>query len=33
VEAPSGFFVLEKVGPTPAGFPRRAGVAKKRPLA
>ena len=33
VEAPSGFFVLEKVGPTPTGFPRRPGVAKKRPLA
>jgi 16S rRNA (guanine527-N7)-methyltransferase len=33
VDAPGGFFVLEKIGPTPAGFPRRAGVAKKRPLA
>ena len=25
--------VIRKPGPTPAGFPRRAGVAKKRPLA
>ena len=24
---------VRKIGPTPAGFPRRAGVAKKRPLA
>lgn len=33
-EAPaSGFLVLRKVGPTPSGFPRRAGMAKKRPLA
>jgi 16S rRNA (guanine527-N7)-methyltransferase len=24
--------VFEKVGPTPAGFPRRAGLARKRPL-
>ena len=32
-EAPSGFMVLRKVGPTPPGFPRRPGVAKKRPLA
>jgi 16S rRNA (guanine527-N7)-methyltransferase len=28
-----GIVVLRKVGPTPAGFPRRTGVAKKRPLA
>lgn len=28
-----GFFVLHKVEPTPAGFPRRPGVARKRPLA
>lgn len=28
-----GLLVLRKVGPTPAGFPRRTGVAKKRPLA
>jgi 16S rRNA (guanine527-N7)-methyltransferase len=32
-EAPPGFLVLRKLGPTPPGFPRRAGVAKKRPLA
>jgi 16S rRNA (guanine527-N7)-methyltransferase len=31
--APDGFIVLRKVGPTPEGFPRRAGLAKKRPLA
>ena len=31
-ESPPGFFVLRKTGPTPAGFPRRAGMAKKRPL-
>jgi 16S rRNA (guanine527-N7)-methyltransferase len=29
----AGFIVLRKTGPTPAGFPRRAGMAKKRPLA
>ena len=28
-----GLLVLRKPGPTPAGFPRRPGVAKKRPLA
>jgi 16S rRNA (guanine527-N7)-methyltransferase len=28
-----GFIVLRKTGPTPPGFPRRPGVAKKRPLA
>lgn len=28
-----GFFVLRKVQETPPGFPRRAGMAKKRPLA
>jgi 16S rRNA (guanine527-N7)-methyltransferase len=28
-----GLLVLRKVEPTPPGFPRRAGVAKKRPLA
>lgn len=33
VESPSGFLVLRKLGPTPPGFPRRAGVARKRPLA
>jgi 16S rRNA (guanine527-N7)-methyltransferase len=32
-EAPAGFIVVRKVAPTPAGFPRRTGVAKKRPLA
>ena len=32
-ESPPGFFVLRKAGPTPPGFPRRTGVAKKRPLA
>ena len=33
VDAPEGFLVARKVGPTPAGFPRRTGVARKRPLA
>jgi 16S rRNA (guanine527-N7)-methyltransferase len=28
-----GLLVLRKTGPTPPGFPRRTGVAKKRPLA
>lgn len=28
-----GVLVVPKVGPTPAGFPRRPGVARKRPLA
>jgi 16S rRNA (guanine527-N7)-methyltransferase len=32
-ESPPGFLVLRKVAPTPAGFPRRPGIAKKRPLA
>jgi 16S rRNA (guanine527-N7)-methyltransferase len=32
-ESPPGFLVIRKVGPTPEGFPRRTGVAKKRPLA
>jgi 16S rRNA (guanine527-N7)-methyltransferase len=27
-----GFLVLRKLTPTPAGFPRRPGVARKRPL-
>jgi 16S rRNA (guanine527-N7)-methyltransferase len=31
--AADGFFILRKTGPTPAGFPRRSGMAKKRPLA
>jgi 16S rRNA (guanine527-N7)-methyltransferase len=30
---PPGFLVLRKLGPTPPGFPRRPGAAKKRPLA
>jgi 16S rRNA (guanine527-N7)-methyltransferase len=32
-DSESGLFVLRKTVPTPAGFPRRTGVAKKRPLA
>lgn len=28
-----GLVVLRKLGPTPTGFPRRPGIAKKRPLA
>jgi 16S rRNA (guanine527-N7)-methyltransferase len=32
-EGPAGFLILRKLGPTPAGFPRRPGMAKKRPLA
>jgi 16S rRNA (guanine527-N7)-methyltransferase len=28
-----GFLVLRKIEPTPPGFPRRIGVARKRPLA
>ncbi|HSC91137.1 MAG TPA: RsmG family class I SAM-dependent methyltransferase [Gaiellaceae bacterium] len=32
VESPPGFLVLRKTGPTPPGFPRRPGMAKKRPL-
>jgi 16S rRNA (guanine527-N7)-methyltransferase len=31
-EAPPGFALLRKVGPTPPGFPRRPGIARKRPL-
>jgi 16S rRNA (guanine527-N7)-methyltransferase len=31
--APEGFVLVRKVAPTPPGFPRRVGVAKKRPLA
>ena len=30
---PPGLLVLRKLGPTPPGFPRRTGVARKRPLA
>ncbi|MGH3103433.1 MAG: 16S rRNA (guanine(527)-N(7))-methyltransferase RsmG [Gaiellaceae bacterium] len=33
LHAPPGFLVLRKLGPTPPGFPRRPGVARKRPLA
>jgi len=33
VESQPGFVVLRKLGPTPPGFPRRTGVARKRPLA
>jgi 16S rRNA (guanine527-N7)-methyltransferase len=29
----AGLIVVPKIGPTPAGFPRRPGVARKRPLA
>ena len=32
-ETSGGLAVIRKVGPTPAGFPRRPGIAKKRPLA
>jgi 16S rRNA (guanine527-N7)-methyltransferase len=32
VESPAGLLVLCKVGPTPPGFPRRPGIARKRPL-
>jgi 16S rRNA (guanine527-N7)-methyltransferase len=28
-----GLLVIPKLGPTPAGFPRRPGIARKRPLA
>ena len=31
--SPKGLFLIRKVGPTPARFPRRTGVARKRPLA
>jgi 16S rRNA (guanine527-N7)-methyltransferase len=31
--ADDGVLVIRKEGPTPAGFPRRSGIAKKRPLA
>jgi 16S rRNA (guanine527-N7)-methyltransferase len=30
---PPGLLLLRKRGPTPSGFPRRPGMAKKRPLA
>jgi 16S rRNA (guanine527-N7)-methyltransferase len=32
-DAPAGFLVLRKLEPTPPGFPRRPGMARKRPLA
>jgi 16S rRNA (guanine527-N7)-methyltransferase len=32
-ESPPGLLVLRKTGPTPPGFPRRPGMARKRPLA
>ena len=31
--APAGFLLLRKQGPTPERFPRRPGIARKRPLA
>lgn len=33
VDGPEGLLVIRKTGRTPPGFPRRVGVAKKRPLA
>jgi 16S rRNA (guanine527-N7)-methyltransferase len=33
VESRPGLLVLRKQGPTPPGFPRRPGIARKRPLA
>jgi 16S rRNA (guanine527-N7)-methyltransferase len=33
VEERSGLAVARKIAPTPAGFPRRPGMARKRPLA
>ncbi len=32
VGGPEGLFVLRKLAATPEGFPRRAGIARKRPL-
>jgi 16S rRNA (guanine527-N7)-methyltransferase len=32
-DSPPGLLVLRKLRPTPLGFPRRPGVARKRPLA
>jgi 16S rRNA (guanine527-N7)-methyltransferase len=32
-DSPPGLLVLRKLGPTPPGFPRRPGIARKRPLA
>ena len=31
--AEAGILVFRKLGPTPPGFPRRSGMARKRPLA
>ena len=32
-EEREGLVVIRKLGPTPEGFPRRVGMARKRPLA
>jgi 16S rRNA (guanine527-N7)-methyltransferase len=32
VEERNGLAVVRKIAPTPAGFPRRPGIARKRPL-
>lgn len=32
-DAPEGLLLIRKTGPTPPGFPRRTGMARKRPLA
>jgi 16S rRNA (guanine527-N7)-methyltransferase len=32
-DAPAGFLLLRKTAPTPGRFPRRPGMARKRPLA
>jgi len=32
-DAPEGFLLIRKIGPMPPGFPRRSGIARKRPLA
>jgi 16S rRNA (guanine527-N7)-methyltransferase len=32
-EERDGLLVITKLGPTPEGFPRRPGMARKRPLA
>ena len=33
LELRDGLLVVQKVGPTPVGFPRKPGIARKRPLA
>jgi len=33
VDGPPGLLVMRKLGATPPGFPRRPGMARKRPLA